>query len=464
MSDCQDQHKKCPKRVIPLLPKRVIDVGGIEDSSPSRLYICDNDERHQYVALSYCWGGPQPVMTTMATLKTYVKELPIGFLPKTISDAIKVTRMLKIRFLWVDALCILQDSTEDKMKEINTMGDIYKHATVTIAAANASKVTKGFLSIREPVESYKIPFYITPQTMGTVFLAAKVTSYWPRDHLFTRGWALQELLLSPRILMYDKLQLLWICQTNQFKPVVANHISYISWSKRLTASVFGVKPHGNVNIRKNQLETWKGLMLEYSSRELTMLEDRLPALAGIAKELEQAWGDMYCAGLWRNCLLQHLIWQRDSSTRQQKPMAGSTEEIGAPSWSWLSLPYKIDIFPNEILDAEVVDCEIQPMLQDAQFGRVKEGILSLRAKILDASGIAISASYGSGLGFICLDSDFTLLDKTTRFAYLGRSNGKCDQGLILQKFEDQTYRRIGMILYCKPEIWDSASREVIVIK
>jgi len=104
------------------------------------------------------------------------------------------------------------------------------------------------------------------------------------------------------------------------------------------------------------------------------------------------------------------------------------------------------------------------MSQEAPFGRVKEGILTLCANVLDASGLAISDLEGSGLGLICLDSDFTQLDKTTRFVYLGRSNGKCDQGLILRRFEDQTYERIGMMLYCRPERWASARREVIVIK
>jgi hypothetical protein len=465
MNEYQDQHKKCPKRTIPLLPKRVIDVGGTEDSPLPRLYICDNGERHQYMALSYCWGGPQPVMTTMATLNAHIIELPTGSLPRTISDAIKLTRMLKIQFLWIDALCILQDSSEDKMKEINTMGDIYKNATVTIAAANARNVTEGFLSRREPVESCSIPFYVTQQTMGTVYLAAQVLSYWPNDPLFSRGWALQELLLSPRILVYDKIQMMWNCQTDFFKPMVSNPIiRYTPWARRLPGSVFGIKPHGNYNNRKHQLETWKLLMLEYNSRQLTMLEDRLPAIAGIARELEQAWGDKYTAGLWWSCMLEHLPWRRCPSTRQQKPVIDFTKQIGAPSWSWLSLPYKIDIFPNKIHDAEVVDCEIQPLSQEAPFGRVKEGILTLRANVLDVSELSDSDPGTSGPGFINFDSDFAQLDKTTRFVYLGRSSEKCDQALIVRKLKDQTYERIGMALYCNPERWASATKEIIVIK
>jgi hypothetical protein len=66
-------------------------------------------------------------------------------LPQTIQDAISVTHRLGIRYLWVDALCIIQDNPIDKSTEINAVGANYKNATLTISAASAASVELGFL-------------------------------------------------------------------------------------------------------------------------------------------------------------------------------------------------------------------------------------------------------------------------------------------------------------------------------
>jgi hypothetical protein len=71
-------------------------------------------------------------------------------LAQTLRDAIDVTRKLGIRYLWVDALCIIQDNVTDKSREIERMGKVYKNATVTIAAASASRVSEGFLYPETP--------------------------------------------------------------------------------------------------------------------------------------------------------------------------------------------------------------------------------------------------------------------------------------------------------------------------
>jgi len=72
----------------------------------------------------------------------------MGILPsKTIRDAITVTRDLGIRFLWVDALCIIQDSRKGKdwHREASKMRDVYSNAFVTISAETAMDARQGFL-------------------------------------------------------------------------------------------------------------------------------------------------------------------------------------------------------------------------------------------------------------------------------------------------------------------------------
>lgn len=84
-------------------------------------------------------------MTTLATIDAFTRRLPTSTLPKTIQDAIKVTQKLGLRYLWVDAFCIVQDSPKDLAKEIDAMGTTYNQATITIAAIGAASVEDGFL-------------------------------------------------------------------------------------------------------------------------------------------------------------------------------------------------------------------------------------------------------------------------------------------------------------------------------
>jgi len=113
LAECQEKHAFCPRKVPPILPKRVIDVGAGVSDRPVTLHISEPNEKAFYLALSYCWGGPQEITTTSATLETYISSLPAD-LPGTIKDAILVTRSLGFRYLWVDALCIIQDDDSDK--------------------------------------------------------------------------------------------------------------------------------------------------------------------------------------------------------------------------------------------------------------------------------------------------------------------------------------------------------------
>jgi hypothetical protein len=119
-------------------------------------------------------------------------------LPATLSDAVAVTRSLGIRYLWMDALCIAQDDDTDKAKEINE-GRIYNNARVTIAAANAPSVQSGFLDgiARRDVP---LPILLSGGRYGTLWVRERPPL--ANEPLDSRGWVLQEYLLSPHVLYY----------------------------------------------------------------------------------------------------------------------------------------------------------------------------------------------------------------------------------------------------------------------
>lgn len=79
----------------------------------------------------------------MASFRTHVDEC--SSMPQNFRDAVKLTRLLGIRYLWIDPLCILQDSKEDWEREGLKINDVYKYSYVTVAATSASAAYDGFL-------------------------------------------------------------------------------------------------------------------------------------------------------------------------------------------------------------------------------------------------------------------------------------------------------------------------------
>jgi len=104
---CLTTHSLC-SQVPSALPTRVLD---LSEETP-RLVDGDNTEA-QYISLSHCWGGVPLLTTTVATLEKWKNGIPLSSFPATFADAISLTKKLNIRYLWIDSLCIIQDSVEE---------------------------------------------------------------------------------------------------------------------------------------------------------------------------------------------------------------------------------------------------------------------------------------------------------------------------------------------------------------
>ncbi|KAL5328211.1 hypothetical protein ACEPPN_001707 [Leptodophora sp. 'Broadleaf-Isolate-01'] len=147
LQGCRDNHEKCGKEenLMESMPTRVIAVG-----TPGDMYVHLEEpsagKTESYVALSYCWGGGQEeIMTTKANRPEKLREIALGSLPQTIQDAITVTRELRYKYIWVDAICIVQDDEEDCAREVSAMSLVYSGASLTISAAKANNSKQGFL-------------------------------------------------------------------------------------------------------------------------------------------------------------------------------------------------------------------------------------------------------------------------------------------------------------------------------
>jgi Heterokaryon incompatibility protein (HET) len=385
MEECEYNHSRCARRSANLLPSRVIDVGPPGQDTEPRLQINSNSETGYYACLSYCWGGTHQYMTTSATIDGHVKSFKLSSLAPTIQDTIKVTRMLQLRYLWIDALCITQDDPADKKKEMAYMGQIYKNATVTIAAARAKSVHEGFLNdwSADDARPAILPLMRHKNSIGSIKIVHADhfdTTIWP---LSSRAWPLQEYLLSPRLLIFGSGGPVWQCQTQNLQPIIPSNKIFSMDLHRLPDAIFQASTESLISTplverpappppeRQKQHLTWKSIVENYSARHISVPSDRLPAITGITNELSRIWNDRCDFGIWHSNLSQQLVWYVE--TRQQE----GNSMPGVPSWSWLRVNTSIkhlDYIPK-------LDLPKRPPLSESSrfhpigFGRVKDGHL-----------------------------------------------------------------------------------------
>ncbi|KAK3984966.1 heterokaryon incompatibility protein-domain-containing protein [Cladorrhinum sp. PSN332] len=436
LDNCLNNHETCLRRALPALPRRVLDLGpGASHwlASFIRLYEPASNTRAEYAALSYCWGEEgQNLTTTRANHSSHLLHgIPKHDIPKTISDAIEVCRSLKIRYLWVDALCIVQDDADDKGHEIGKMVDIYRNSTVSIVAASAGRVSDGFLDYDEVqlTNPPQLPFCLDPHaslqcdhpavlfdekprraaSSGTVYLRRlenHENEYTlQKEPLFHRAWAFQEYLLSPRALIFDSRQVLYKCRFfhPSLKTILDTGLKVrnpISW--KLPAGVFGVESSSPSSSRPQKLR-WKQIIEEYSKRRLTYFDDRLSALAGVAAALGKASSDddTYVAGMWTKSLLTQLCWEASLSRGPITTSLGSKDNHNKqfklslllnprtppppPSWSWASCRYPVTVIEVSQLDAKLIRADVELASSDSPYGPVSKASITLEARVVDAS-------------------------------------------------------------------------------
>ncbi|KAM0424819.1 hypothetical protein ACHAPT_009875 [Fusarium lateritium] len=339
----------------------------------------------KYATLSYCWGGPQEAETTSENVNEYEKGVPFDRLPKTTQDAVIVTRGIGLSYLWVDALCIIQDDNRDKEEQISQMDRIFRGSFITIAAVDAASSAVGFLHPRKHPHPTTLRARFDYNGFSDIVLSPKVQ--WPDEYeqgrLFTRGWTFQETQLSTRILLYTSRQLTYTC-------IEAMHSDGGVEPKRNDVARF-VDPGQRVYAAMEHPYSWGAMLQAYSSRQLTLDDDKLLGIAALAAEYSRT-RDVghYYAGLWERDFLTQCIWQPHKASKRRIRKKGR-----APSWSWASLDCAIHDGFNSIVSTsdtgssfeafkitcELVDVHTTLITPENPFGRVKNGFIVLRGKM-----------------------------------------------------------------------------------
>lgn len=222
MSSCADGHAICRPPYSTSLPHRVVDVGkpGAGGIYPDPFLSIGEDRLGQYATLSYRWWSGPTLTTTLSTIGSRKEGIPLASMPQTFQDAVTVTRRLGIKYLWIDALCVIQDSPQDWQRQSSNMGQIYADAWLNISVSGAPDPWTGFLKKRNPLQisSCRHPLLLSSSPGAAVSATKVICPIVPRhdriidrDALNSRGWILQEHVLSKRTLHFGLFEIVWEC-------------------------------------------------------------------------------------------------------------------------------------------------------------------------------------------------------------------------------------------------------------
>lgn len=326
-----------PLRLVEIIPYAM-------GKAPSIKLIHTDGHHYQYAALSYCWGKPQPGdsrpwQTKQATLESHFKGINRQHLPKTLQDAIFICERLHISHLWVDSLCIIQDSPSDWAAEAAKMSGIYLGSLLAIALSSSisaesgcfNQASKGFLDS----DHLNMASIITDTRMKDgrrSLLRISKLAYADADRSFDnevrngvlsqRAWALQEHIMPQRTLYITSRQLMWECRHCRLSednyPQTQGDWLYPICHLDFSLDAAAV------------IEIWyKRVIQDYTQRQLTYEKDKLVALSALARETYLNRRIDYVAGLWRDCIVPGLLWMRRGPGRKSKTYS-------CPTWSWAS--------------------------------------------------------------------------------------------------------------------------------
>lgn len=395
IAECQD-HKTC-KASYPepgsWFPTRLLDLDGSQGDPVRLIETKNNTPTRRYMTLSHCWGAVQHLKLTRATYDRLCHGiLPVN-LRRIFQDAIHVARGLGVRYLWIDALCILQDSDDlsDWKREAPLMQDVYSHSLCNISALDAPDGNYTMLPSRNPDSIFPPVVHISPPPADNDTDPASSSfsihshNFWhhhiDRATLHTRAWVVQERLLAPRVLHIGNRHILWEC---------ASHLAADIYPAGLPAFIPAATPKAAV--LPSSYDAWREVVHAYTQCHLTNPGDKLIACAGLAKRIALGSGDDYTAGLWQNRLEYQLLWEVATDTYEENRRPGGDASrpaaYRAPSWSWASLdgPVKLPALVGNgrpaLATAEVVWLDhVKP---EEKFGAVTFARLRLRGVLLAA--------------------------------------------------------------------------------
>jgi hypothetical protein len=451
-----------------------------------------------YAALSYCWGTAQGLTTTHATLHQRSIGIPWHSLPETSKDALVLCRALGIEYLWIDSLCIIQDDENDWLCQSGHMHKIYGHAIIVIAADAASDSNGGCFIRRSGTSVFKSNAPKGTTESPTVLVQRRVSHnlrFYPpsildggRWPLSMRAWALQERLLATRIVHFTADEIMWECSGGIFcECKLMDTVPQMSLRRSYASAV-------SAHSTDKRAASWCEIVQTYTSKLLTRDTDRLPAILGLAKRLEDHNMGSYMAGIWTEYLLKMVSWQSIGFgiMSHRRP-----SNYTAPTWSWASVvgPIAWDIINGAVSEkiqidnskyvAKVIRVECAPALLSSvtgatpEYGRITDGFAIIMCPTLTTkmqfskSGDPILTSYLSSriiLDVQAVAGQFEVDDgETVKCAFLEKLIEDPITAICLRRSRSSrrdkgALQRVGRVWFAKREELPELQLEELVIE
>ncbi|KAK4226737.1 heterokaryon incompatibility protein-domain-containing protein [Podospora fimiseda] len=378
IDDCRYNHSGCSFMMAEVpLPTRVLAVGKVDWE---KVYILESvGGKGRYTALSYCWGGDISSKTTKDNYdarKTGSEGIIVSHLPKTLQDAIAVTRYLGIDFLWVDALCIVQGDQVDWEQESGNMAVVFQNADVVLGADRARDSNDGFLKLSEIKTGIPIAF-IQDEGVTVHARATKCHEHsWTREPLSKRTWTLQEELLASRMIHFTEGEMIWKCQSQTRCECTELDRELTGQNKN---SLHDDHPSAQFSLADQN--RWLAIVNSTFDRSITNPYDLLPALSGIATKFQQKGAGRYLAGMWQDDILRNLLWSTANSQPRLVPYR-------APSWSWASVDSPVGNYRETAPYlkqmkrslSEILEAQCTPAGSDSK-GAVVDGYIKIRGPL-----------------------------------------------------------------------------------
>ncbi|EKG14763.1 Heterokaryon incompatibility [Macrophomina phaseolina MS6] len=445
LKECDRDHSACSLGVAgrrinpePSLPTRLVDVGG-EETTDSVRVVHTQGLHGQYLALSHCWAGAS-FCTNSANLEQYQAA---GFrsddLPQTLRSAVVLTRALGFQYIWIDSLCIIQDSADDWNRESQQMGSVYENAYCTIAATKAPDDNTDFLKTARPKVEIAVPCDPDDLQQGYFYFTNPYLFDFKQEvetaRLNHRGWVVQERLLSRRTIHLAEKQMFWECREAilgedgcHYQASVEEGLAglgrFVSGFERGKERLRGnVCWDANI-IEQSFINNWHRIVSTYSGCGFTHDSDRLPALLGLADRLAPTTDLVYYRGNWINAESKHpprcLAWWACSPGKRT-----GDSQVRAPTWSWSALEGEVvfertdrrplvemlglDMSPREGIPNYAVlklrgrlrAASLHPPPQDGAGRRERERVASF---YLAGDG-GMDADTSGGIGHVTFDSE-----------------------------------------------------------